>query len=235
MKSKLFSRFDIKAESNKDFVGDLTYTLTLKEEILSICLTAIGKFLFEQIPLEQEQILDQVERDTKLPRIQFSKAMTVMAIFLKALSEPETQNDTPADWAADLQELKIIDPKDKLAVFMKMAESIHSESVSFREALMRRKYTAGVLPMLESFRHSVELRAIQEKEHEWGSNIERYKPHIIGMVPIVSITIKTDVNQNNRFYFQIRGDQIELLIDELRAAKSEIDLLKQYKNTKRSL
>ncbi len=230
MKSKFFSRFDIKAKNNKDFAEDLTYTLTIEEGNLSICLKAVGKFLFEQIPLEKEHILDQVERETELPRIKFSKAMTVMALFLRALSEPETQDDTPADWAADLQELGLIDSedKDKQAVFMKMAESIQSESTSFRDMFTRRRYTAGVLPMLESFNHSVELRAIQEEKYKWGDDINKYKPSIIGTVPIVSINIGTDVSQNNQFYFQIKEDDIELLIDKLRAAKIEIDLLNQY-------
>lgn len=230
MKSKLFSRFDIKAESNKDFAADLIYTLTLEEEALSTCLKAVGKVLFGQVPLEKEQIIDQIERDTKLPRIKFAKVMTVMALFLRTLSEPETQDDTPADWAADLQELGLIDAedKDKQAVFMKMAKSIQSESTSFHDMFTRRRYAAGVLPMLESFSHSVELRAIQERKYKWGDNIDKYKPSTIGTVPIVSINIFTDVSQNNRFYFQIKEDDIELLIDELRAAKIEIDLLNQY-------
>jgi hypothetical protein len=230
MKSKLFSRFDIKGEDNKKFAEDFTYALNLEEEILSICVKFVGPLLLAELPLERDRILDRVEIDTKLPRVMFSKTMAVIALFLKTLSEPETQDDTPADWAADLQELRLIDPedKDKQAVFMKMAKSIQSESMSFRDMLTRRRYAAGVLPMLESFGHSVELRAVQEGKYKWGEDIDKYKPSIIGTVPIVSINIGTDVSQNSRFYFQIKEDDIEFLIDELRAAKIEIDLLNQY-------
>jgi len=230
MKSKLFSRFDPKAKDNQEFADDLAYTLTLKEKELSICSKALVPYFLAQLPSEEERILNEVERDTQLPRVKFSKAMNVMGLFLKKLGESEKQDDTPADWATDLRELGLIDSKDKpkQAVFLKMAESIKTESVRFRDEINRRKYASGVLPLFKSCGHTVELRAVQEEQYKWGDDVNKYTPCVIGTVPIVCINIGTDASSNNNFYFQMRSDQIDFLIDEMRSAKIEIDSLKRY-------
>ena len=229
MRSRVFSRFDPKNERNKQFAQDLQCALRLTEDQQAKCASALVAYLSARFPSQEERILSDLEQATRLPRVRFEPAMSVMSFFLKKLDTPETRDDKPEDWAADLQseELGLVTTDADRAAFESMAKKVVAAVDGYRAEAARRSYARGVLPALRACGHTVEVRAVQEDNYRWGDKIGKYVPKIIDIVPVVSVHLGTNAEgEDGQFYFQMREEQIDDMIDQLLAAKRDLEALK---------
>ena len=233
MKSRVFSRFDPSKEGNKEFVRDLKCAIGLAEPQRKACLDALLGYVLARLPSDEDRVLGNLEQATGLPRIKFMPALDVMAFFLKKLVTPETRSDKPGDWAADLRspELSLLQSAEEQMAFETLAEGVLAVSGKFRTEQMRWLYASGVLPVLKSCGHTVEIRAVQEESYKWGDSPDEFVPRIVDMVSVVSLHIGTDSEAEPDFFFQIREDQIDYLIGELLAAKKEVASFKTFIQT----
>lgn len=229
MKSRLFSAFDEKDEENKEFVRHLGRLVAMPVEDQNACLDAFPRFVRARTAAESHQVSRPVEAQTGDREAHILDIFRLLRFFLeKMMLDPETREDSVADWAEDLLKLGLI-ADDARGSFVGCIERLRDEILPMvRGDVLERIYAAGVLPTINEFGVTVEFRAVQTDKYRPDSAAADYTPNIVGMVPVASLHVGVDRGAVNDFCFQADERELDMMINALEAAKKEIAALKQF-------
>jgi len=143
--------------------------------------------------------------------------------FQEQLQRPDNHDDVDA-WLSDLG--------PTLRGFKIDSQTFVSTLNGLMRAMLRTAYAAGVLPVLNAFAATVELRAVQGLTYQSGQDIDSYVPDLVDLVPIVSLAIGVDTGRDLRFQTDL--GQLRSLIDRLRATLKDGEALAEIANALRS-
>ncbi len=233
MKSRLFSAVFDDREGNdaKAFQRHLRETLALSDEDRDACLDVLPKIRLAQTATQTRRVVDGLARNRSVERSKLEHAIGVMSFLLDALLNDAVPNSDPPLWADDLeQELGWLDENTR-PMFDHMLKRLQTDAAAKLEAEIRRRRAAGgVLPVLKSFGITVEVRAVRKDIFRWGTPIEAYQPQVIDTTMVASINVGVSEGTPDDFYFQANEDDIDYLINSLKAAKKDMKALRAYLN-----
>ncbi|MEW6198854.1 MAG: hypothetical protein AB1601_09350 [Planctomycetota bacterium] len=205
---------------------DLHEALDLPENNRVACSEALAEYCLAKTRSARDGIIDRLELETGLPGLRLERALRIMYFFVDEFMD-ERDRGTPEDWAADLVEMDVISESER-GTFLSILADLQTKVVPRIEKVMRRRrFGAGVMPSLKSTGVTVELRAVQESTYRWGKSLTEYQPKISGVTGVFSIEIGV-TGDREPFAFQCDEEEINLLIDQFTAAKTDLAALKEF-------
>lgn len=234
MKSQLFSKFDPSSKENDEFATDFARLISLPDKALSACIDSLPDLLLAKTETRTTELYDRLHEQTGQSYIDLRSSVFCMEFLTVKSLESDKKSDTPEAWADDLRGLKIIDSDDLERKFVALAERLKREiAPQYELQLRRREFAKGVLPSIKSMGTTVELRAVQRDKYKIGENFDNYKSKIEDVVGVISVHITTDSGSFDDFHFQASEEELEYLIDTLRAALDDLESLKSFKSPER--
>jgi len=230
MKSILFrASFDnVNSDSAKSFARDLHKALDLNENDRKACLRILGSIHLARTDSQKKQILDQLVIECQKDLIDLSSVLSIMNFILKALISKEIPQSDSDYWGEDLEEIGWIDGNSR-SVFESLLKEIKSVPLNeIKKQIELRRTASGVLPSFTGCSITVEIRPVKKDIYRWGTPINEYKPEIIDVTPVVSISIGVDVENTDDFFFQADEEEIDHLINALQAAKIDLLAFQKY-------
>ena len=128
-------------------------------------------------------------------------------------------------WAADLVELGVIQESSLEAVLKIFALIREIYEAAYHDTLREREFAVGVLPYLTNIGTTVEIRGVFEDKYRPGQHVSEYKPQLSGVVPISSVRLGLDAGLAKEVAFQADRESLQILIDTLIAAQSDMSVL----------
>lgn len=229
MKSQLLQSFvrDVGPERAQVFAQQLREAMNLSKSELDACLRGLPQLRLVQTSAQQEKLLDELSQGDASSRPRIALSLSVLAVFFEALLHEELPAAEPEFWSEDLVELGWLDQKSR-DVFDAIIARLRGAVAAVRPLLQRRSAARGILPSFTKFAVTVEVRAVQPAAFETGMPLEDYRPVTLDVVPVYSVQVGVDAGHPKDFYFQMGEDEIDQLIDALRAAKKDLASLKSY-------
>jgi len=227
MKTVFFTQFNIDEESNKSFVRDLNFLLKLKLDKISKIETEYLRSYPTTLGISKKDKLALAET-IGISEGDISSSWNVIGYLVRSLSEKDCENDTPENLTADLknsQNFADVDEKKLLNFFLEIKNNI---TPKFKEYQITKKCSVGILPSLNYFATTVELRAAIDPRFEYETALEDYNPQIKQPVPIISVKLSTDSDSAKELFFQASPEKIQLLIKELQAALLNLKKFEEY-------
>lgn len=228
MKSKLFRRFDLKNPKNKAFHVSIAEALKLTHEQTVKLVNVLPQIVQAQTPAEQFPVLKKFENDTAIPPVVLQRIVNFASFIIRALSNDDLENEDPELWADDLISSGILAPqlKNELLSFITLLKTECLEKIQSTE--LRQHAESGSLPVFATASTTVEIRGVLKKQYAWGCSIDDFEPEIDSLVPVISIAIGVDSGLVQQFTFQTTPQNLQYLIDELRAAQKSADKLLKF-------
>ncbi len=229
MKSRLFTTVfdDPDAEKAKAFAKHLRELLDLSEKDRQVCVDSYPEIKAARSPTEEHKLVSELASRSAIPRHTLVHALTVVNFLVDALLSEAFPDDDYEHWADDLRELGWVDGNSQ-PVFDALLERLISARSELQFQQLERGATGGVLPCFNSLGCTVEVRPIRKEILRWGQPVDTYTPEILGTVAVASIHIGVDVDTAKDFYFQADEQQIDNIIDSLRAVKKEMTALRDF-------
>jgi hypothetical protein len=234
-KSKLFGTFDPSEEQNKEFCRDLRAFLGVTEQERKAAIEAFSKFKESISSTERTEVIDLVTGEAGLTGLQQKAIYRLMDFFLRqciaVIEKTDMADDTIEMWTSDLRVLDVITESEE-AVLTKVLSDFQRESLpSLHDVVRRLSYSAGVLPTINSFGATSELRAIRKRRLDWTSDSKDYVFDLGGFVAVGSIHIGTDSGHSREFDFQVDEKQLTYLISGLQQLLLELTELNKLKQS----
>jgi len=218
MKSELFSKFDLHNPDNYPFFEDLTDTFALSEETILKIVSKLSQYIQSRSSGLKRKLAESISEELKLQSTQILNSMDVLYFLFAQPKNHEIEKDTPEIWASDLLNAGFLTQDNKdlfIKIIKEMNSTFYQELNRERLLLISRK---GIFPSIRRFDTTVELRAVIEKEYHWEEKVSDFNPNIIGLVPIISCSLSTDVEENCHYYFQVDTEEALFIINQLQSA-----------------
>lgn len=227
MKSKLFSRFDLKADDNKSFVDDLKNILSIEQEKRKEIIKIIIEYTKTFSNKQADKMIEKLSTELDLDIAKINNALVVLTFLMDKIIDDSFSSDTPIKWIDDLIEMSVIkreESKEMLEIFNEIWDLAKNE---YKKVDTEQTYKRGALPIVKSIGYTVELRGIFKDEFTYGGNIDEFNPELVDFMPIISVGITTESDkQKNRFVFQAEENHLKRIIDVLSSAIKEANILK---------
>ncbi len=230
MKSRLFTTAfdDPDSEKAKAFARHLGEALAIADHDLAACLDVVPRIALARTDNEIERLIEELADGRKASRHQLAHTLSVMHFLLDALLSKDVPDSDAQLWADDLEERGWLEASLRPR-FERMVERISSDLLlRVQPALKRRRAAGGVLPSFSGCGMTVEVRPVREGFYRRGTSIEDYEPKIVDTSIVTSIHIAVDEGSPEHFYFQADEDDIDYLINMLKAAKKEAAAVRAY-------
>jgi|GEM_PF-5417846 len=229
MKSRMFNKFDPNSKKNEQFLIDLKRLLSSSDGLLNEILDKVSDLYVVRTSSQRESIVDGISANTGKSKVEINYIVYILEFFIKNRLEDEN-SDTADDWLEDLKSLGVIE-LDEEEEFLRIAKVLIDDVVpKIEKDVKRQKFTTGLLPVLENIGATVEMRAVNENKFKVGQDLNNYVPRVSDIVPLVSLHIGLDTEEN--FYFQVSEEALDLMIDSLGAAKKDLSALKDFVKVK---
>jgi hypothetical protein len=227
MRSHLFSSFEVKSEANTQFAKDAQLAMSLPTDIRNSLLHGFATVIEQRDRAVADRILDELAKETRLTVPSIQHVFALITFLLRQLDDKAVQQDTPAQWAADLAELEIIRPEQASAFETWSATIKNQLSPRLHPQARARVTERGLLPFLSSVGATVEMRGVFSSTYQWGDAVENYEPTLESVVPVVSIRLGFDSGFPDAVCFQASMPVIDRLISSLYAARREAEVLQE--------
>lgn len=227
MRSRLFQMFDLGAPENDAFHRDVEVLAGLSDEHLPAFLQAVPRLSELSTDAEQVQIIEGVTTATGQSPVDVAYVMRALQLFLTGFLDEKTAGDTPADIAADLAQVGILE-SDAAANLERLLAQVQAYAPQSRAAFEASAAVHRVLPNMTAFNTSVELRAILEHEYEPGTPLADYQPAIRDVAPIVSVRLTLDTGPGQDICFQLPKDGARRIADALHAAALTLEAFEKH-------
>lgn len=228
IQTRLFQEFDPTSSGNELFVRDLKRLLELSPATLDLVFSRLPQILVSRTTEGTQDLLQQLTDQVNESGINVRGAINALSFFASRLARSKFEADSPRDLAADLRTLKLIDQQQQEVLETALAR-LHGEILpSYKTDAYRQQVSAGVGPSFSGLGATVELRAIQEKRYEPTQSVSEYEPDIRDVVGVASIVITTNDPQQSRFFFQADAEELELIINALKATQMDLRALESF-------
>lgn len=234
MKTDFFYDIIRNPELTKSFLNDLLVALSITPDqratLIGVLPEIIGKTLTSK---QREDYAKRFAEQCGLEKLEAKSALQALNFIASQLAEESYSDDSIEDLRVDLivclKENDIDYSEENINVFGCILENLKKDTIPAYKQIKKRKKTAtGILPSINSFSHTVELRAVIDSSFHIGMSANEYKPKLTDFVPVVSIFISVDSGVADELAFQASEDELEALIQELKAAKIDMSTIKQY-------
>lgn len=228
MRTRAFGSFDPEIEANRQFKKDLELLLAMNDPDIGECLGRVHAYTFAPSDDAKTAVVEALSADLHRSFPDCAAILRILRYLARLLSDEDSRTDSAADWAADLQELRVVS-EDKASAVIQLVERIRASVLpEFEKARRQQTYASGVLPYLASFGSSVELRAVLPKEYNLKDRVEDYRPEVTGLVPIASVLIRVDSGPIKSLAFQASAEHLGAFVRKLQAVLAELALLETY-------
>jgi hypothetical protein len=218
MKSNLFSRYDLTDEDNKSFVEDIDKTLSIGREGLKHLIERYPNILSKTLKHERVKECENLSKELHVDFSAVWTAINVLGFFTSRLIEEEYKDDSAEQLTEDVFSLNLIN-EEKKDTFLEVIEILKEDlGNTLIKASAERISKLGVLPSFSGINTSVELRSIIERNIRFDESVDEYSPNLIGYIPIISISISSDDENNSNYYFQATIEETIIIIKNLQAA-----------------
>jgi hypothetical protein len=141
----------------------------------------------------------------------------------------EVRAVTPGLLGEDIVDTLHFVPAEKKSLFLDVVKLLKEEIAPVYEQQERlQAHTAGVFPSWSGIGSTIEMRAVIESDYKLGTDVQRYKPACVGMIPVASISLRVDQGNPERFYFQVSEEELKDLIKSLEATLKELQEFKEH-------
>jgi len=236
-KSKTFLSGLTEWEHFRAFLRDINVIkgLDLKHKSFEELVSFIFQYLFTVLKNEEQLILQKlIEAKYVSDKEELDALSRVTKFFSEVFTTEETQNESIDNILHDLSLESEIDIS-KLEPIKMLLFAIKTKSSLYQNEKREKKAKAGIMPYLNGFDTTVDLRGSFNKEFEIGEEIEKYKRELEiekKMYPIISVNISLDAGTPDNFCFQASPDSIKLFINELQSALHRSEVLLSQINFK---
>ena len=230
MKSNILSNFDL--TRSKDFGDDFNVLVGLAQDTLSGLASNMAEIYLTPSNLEESNLVTSLANDLKIDRVVLDNVVDVGKFFLSTFLEADlTEDDTPANIADDLNELKLISRENikKVEIFL---STLKSSASDLKTTQRRLDYTKSYLPLVQNIDLAIDQRCVFEKKYKFTENPEDYKPRCTEVVPMVIAKLKISGEHRDACIFQMDRRGLQLLINHLTVAMSQLDAAEKYLNLK---
>lgn len=232
MKSRLFSRFDPLDKANESFRRDLETLLSLTADQRTTLLESIVPLSRAANRVEVEELAGQVSASLGLDMTDLAYSISLSQFLLRQLENPVVEEDDPAAWARDLQDMGLVDESqvDDLSRFLvALKERVAPEAL---EVSKKQEAAGGLFPSLRTVGTTAELRAVVRRTWRFGTDVNSYVPEISDLAGVVSVFLRFDSGFPDTVVFQVSKDGLRLLTESLEAAKRELEALEGFGSSK---
>jgi hypothetical protein len=216
------------------FKNDLAQLLSVSEAARSGLVKNLSRILFVKDDYEKQAAVRELDAKFGKEVAGLDGLLRILVNFAYVfLSDPEDNpaaKDDPEKIAADFRKIAGMYPAgvpNAEKIFSGFLKSVKEAALSMKSDFLKRRIESGVLPVLESFASTVELRGIIEPKYRYTQNVADYKPSPIGFVGIASIRIGLDSGQPKSFTFQASNEELTKLINGLVATQKELYSIEQ--------
>lgn len=232
MKSKLFSVFDPKRETNKEFSGDMVFVTSLPEQAVLSLIKHTAAFGLAHTTVERRKVAELAADDSSLPLKDADRCLRMMYFIARnMLPGEDAEKDEPEDLAADLVKLGVI-PSDKAQFTQQWLARVRDFALSALNIAQRKSSSAdSALPTLASIDVVVDFRGVFD--HEFNALKEpaaTYSPKCIGVEPVAVFRLQLKDAPYDSICFQTDRRSLKLLQDYLLSAEKEINATAKFLN-----
>ncbi len=229
MESRLFTTVidDPNADGAKKFARHLRETLDLSEEHRQVCVDSYPEVKATNTSTQEQKLVAELASRSGIPHHTLIRALSVVDLLVQALLNEALPDDDYEHWADDLRELDWVDGNSQ-PVFAGLLEQLISVRTELQFQQRERSTTGGVLPVFKSMGCTVEVRPIRKETFRWGEPVDTYAPEILGTVMVASIHIGVDEGAMKDLYFQANEENIDNIIDSMRATKKEMTAVREF-------
>lgn len=237
----IFDRISPGSGSGDEFWRDVQTLVGSEQSSVDKVVEILRKY-FSEDELNEDWLYAQVAESTEVPARQRLNLVSVIRFLIpKALDElKERDRSTKANadkavealangWTESFRSIADESSSDKEADHRKFRSIVLAAS-ELEDDLSKSRSVAGVLPILDSIGHTVELRAVNKQKYKLGVGIDEYAPEYIDFVPMASFILRTD--DEEKLYFQVNKSGLKKLIDLLNVAKKDMDAVSDISEEK---
>jgi hypothetical protein len=233
MRTMFFVGFDPNKDTNRAFLRELRCLISFDADKRGKLLKAVFDILDIRSEKARKDRVETLAKEIKIPLPDVYSALGSCNFLMESLARDENKADKPINLGEDLRELTGISAEET-SRFVEVVENIKRDAVDkYKVQKKRKSFEAGVLPSFRGCGVTVEMRAVIDDKFGFGMDLEKYKPKIVGHAPVISVHLHTDSGVLDEFIFQASPEELQLLVDNLRAALTEAEAFKKYISIKR--
>ncbi|MCY3022161.1 MAG: hypothetical protein NTW87_24380 [Planctomycetota bacterium] len=230
MKSRLFTAVldDPNADGAKTFARHVRELVGVTEDARKLCLDALPSVRAALTERERDKIVEELVKASNAAPQAVRHSLAIQNYLADILLNDKVPADDYKKWADDLLELQWLKQEHRAVFESTISALVSTHLPKLRSEYDKRRTRSGVMPTFSSFGITVEVRPIRKDRYRWGTNVDDYRPEILGTTMIASIHIGVDEGSPEDFYFQADEQDIDNMISSLIAAKKDMSALSVY-------
>ncbi len=222
MRTSIFNNF---ANMPKEFREDFEILWELPEEIRTGLIAHVPKMSNSRTTRQKKIAMDDAIKEVGGSPDKVLRALKILEFIY---DEWNPFVDTTASFLKDLGELALIpvEKAEEAKTFLLEFLGAVEENNTYR---LEKMFAAALLPNLTNYSTAVDFRAIISKPFRTGLNddIGEYQPTCIGFAPVIIVKLTRKGGTPATFEFQCEEDSLTRLIEELQAAKKDLNAAKR--------
>jgi hypothetical protein len=234
VKSKLFSVFDPKQETNKEFCGDVAFVSSTPEKAVLTIVKHTAAFGLAPTTFERRKVAELAATESELPPKDAARCLRMFYFIARnMLPGEDAEEDSAQALAADLMELGIILP-EKAQFTENWLARVRDVAMSALSIAHRKSSSADTaLPTLASIDVAVDFRGVFDHEFDaLKEKVTSYSPKCIGVEPVAVFRLRLSHAPQENVCFQTDRRSLRLLQDYLTSAEKELEAVAKFLNLK---
>ncbi len=230
MKSQLITTLldDPEGASTRRFKGHLDAILALAPADIDKMLAAFPDILFAETQGQQRRIIEDLATKCEAGLDVLVRSSSILQFFVKASLRQDLPEKEISLWVPDMIECGVLSADKEQAasaILKRLAEDVVP---SIEPRARRLSAASGVLPVFARGGYTVEVRSVPEDIYRRGNPIGEYVPKILDAAAVVSLHLMVDSGTPADFYFQATAEDVDYLVDLLKAARKELAAFEEY-------
>jgi|SRR3989338_9154803 len=232
LKSKTFTINPLNEEGLRTLKEDAEILSKVSTENFLPMIDSVKEIILAKTEKDELAIQEKMIDSQLVPNLQTAvSARRLINYFFRLFHEDLTKDDSPENIAKDLVAIGL-DSKN-LFVIEKLLNLIGQEVKWYDNYRLKKSSKQGLFPYLKSVVTTIELRAVFNREIKGKEKVEEYAKEAqlekdCPAIPIISIAITLDSGTPDRFCFQTSPEDIELLIERLKASLLKTKMLEEH-------
>src|SRR3989338_5408287 len=231
-KSKTFTISPLNEENLKTLREDAAILCKVESKNFPSVIESVKEIILVKTEKEELEIQEKMITSGLVANLQTAvSARRLINYYFRIFHEDLTKDDSPENIAKDLVAIGL-DSKN-LFVIEKLLNLIGQEVKWYDNYRLKKSSKQGLFPYLKSVVTNIELREVFNREIKGKEKVEEYAKEAqlekdCPAIPIISIAITLDSGTPDRFCFQTSPEDIELLIERLKASLLKTKMLEEH-------
>ena len=222
MRTDIFNKF---VKLSDDFIKDFDLLWEAPPDQQQKLLLWVPQIYRAEVVAQKNMLFDRAVSDIGGDA---KRTLKVLRLLLFIYGQWHPVNDNAEIFIRDMSELGLIPAKNKDQAERFLLEFLHQVQQDNQRRL-EKMHAASILPNYLGSSTLIDFRAVISNPFGVGleNKIADYDPTCISFVPVVIVQIRSSDNDPGEFVFQCEEEELDMIINQLNAAKKELNAAKR--------